>query len=319
MATVSNQQATVSTVAVLGLGAMGLPMAVRLAGQRPVRGFDINESRRNLANDAGVDSFDSAREAAAGASVVLVAVRNDDQLTKVLFGPKGVAEILTPDSVVILTSTVGSDSVLTAVDGLAKYGIALVDALRGLADSAAVPVCAQLDHASNLETIRTGVAAGADAVLVDGSAMDYEANIQLVRSARDAIGDPSIVLEAELGGLAGDEDRAFAMKAAGLTDPGQVADFVTRSGAQLLAVAVGNVHRKYAGAPKLRWDLLQNIAIRTNVPLVLHGASGLPAEDLAATPEMRVGKVNFNTQSCAPVCSPCWKGKFPHTAATGRI
>ncbi len=322
-----------STVAVLGLGAMGLPMAVRLAGrlagQRPVRGFDINESRRKLANDAGVDSFDSAREAAAGASVVLVAVRNDDQLTKVLFGPKGVAEILTPDSVVILTSTVGSDSVLTAVDGLAKYGIALVDALRagagdllivvgaeptapkaaastsglrlpqalrGLADSAAVPVCAQLDHASNLETIRTGVAAGADAVLVDGSAMDYEANIQLVRSARDAIGDPSIVLEAELGGLAGDEDRAFAMKAAGLTDPGQVADFVTRSGAQLLAVAVGNVHGKYAGAPKLRWDLLQNVAIRTNVPLVLHGASGLPAEDLAATPKMRVGKVNFNTE-----------------------
>src|SRR5450830_754560 len=89
-------------------------------------------------------------------------------------------------------------------------GLRLVRALRGLADSAAVPVCVQLDHASNLEAIRAAVAAGADAVLVDGSAMDYEANIQLVRSARDNIGDSSIVLEAELGGLAGDEDRAFA-------------------------------------------------------------------------------------------------------------
>ena len=167
-------------------------------------------------------------------------------------------------------------------------GLRLVRALRGLADSAAVPVCVQLDHASNLEAIKAAVAAGADAVLVDGSAMDYEANIQLVRSARDAIGDSSIVLEAELGGLAGDEDRAFAMKAAGLTDPGKVADFVTRSGARLLAVAVGNVHGKYVGAPEIRWDLLQDIATRTNIPLVLHGASGVPADDLAATPEMGV-------------------------------
>ena len=105
------------------------------------------------------------------------------------------------------------------------------------------------------------------------------------------------MLEAELGGLAGDEDRAFAMKAAGLTDPGKVEGFVTRSGAQLLPVAVGNVHGKYVGAPELRWGLLQAIATRTNIPLVLHGASGLPAEDLAATPEMRVGKVNFNKRA----------------------
>lgn len=191
-------------------------------------------------------------------------------------------------------------------------GLRLVRALRGLADSAAVPVCVQLDHASNLEAIRAAVAAGADAVLVDGSAMDYEANIQLVRSARDAIGDSSIVLEAELGGLAGDEDRAFAMKAAGLTDPGKVADFVTRSGAQLLAVAVGNVHGKYVGAPELRWDLLQAIATRTNIPLVLHGASGVPAEDLAATPEMGVGKVNFNTELRTGVLSVLERQILPH-------
>lgn len=120
--------AGVSTIAVLGLGAMGLPMAARLAGQLTVRGFDINEGRRRLGNNAGIETFDSAREAAAGASVVLVAVRNGDQLNKVLFGPDGVAEILTPDSVVILTSTVGTDSVPAAVDGLAKYGVALVDA-----------------------------------------------------------------------------------------------------------------------------------------------------------------------------------------------
>ena len=114
------------------------------------------------------------------------------------------------------------------------------------------------------------MAAGADAVLVDGSALAYEENIQLVRASRDAIGDPGIVLEAELGGLAGDEDRAFALNASGLTDADQVADFVARSGAQLLAVAIGNVHGRYAGEPRIRWDVLDAITSRTSVTVVLH-------------------------------------------------
>jgi tagatose 1,6-diphosphate aldolase GatY/KbaY len=175
-------------------------------------------------------------------------------------------------------------------------GQRLVRALRALADSATVPVSIQLDHSSDLGLILTGVEAGVDSVLVDGSALAYEENIRLVRSAREAIGDPRIVLEAELGGLAGDEDKAFAMEAAELTDPGLVADFVRRSGARLLAVAVGNVHGKYASEPNLRWDVLRDIAAQSTVPLVLHGASGLPATDLAAAPSVGVGKINFNTE-----------------------
>lgn len=175
-------------------------------------------------------------------------------------------------------------------------GLRLIRALRGLADAAAVPVSIQLDHANDVTAILAGVAAGADAVLVDGSALTYEENIQLVRAAREAIGDSGIVLEAELGGLAGDEDRAFALNASGLTDADQVADFVARSGAQLLAVAIGNVHGRYAGEPRIRWDVLDDITSRTNAPVVLHGASGLAAQDLAQAPARGVGKVNFNTE-----------------------
>ena len=108
--------------------------------------------------------------------------------------------------------------------------------------------------------------------------------LQLVLAARALLG-PDVVLEAELGGLAGDEDRAFGadqsgVSVAGLTDSAQVEDFVSRTGAELLAVAVGNVHGKYKGEPQLRWDVLQDIAVRTHIPLVLHGASGIPAEEL---------------------------------------
>jgi tagatose 1,6-diphosphate aldolase GatY/KbaY len=184
-------------------------------------------------------------------------------------------------------------------------GLRLISALRGLADSASVPVSVQLDHASDLTVMADAVAAGADSVLADGSSLPYEDNIALVREARALLG-ADVVLEAELGGLAGDEDRAFGtdpdggdaagVEVAGLTDSAQVEDFVARTGAQLLAVAVGNVHGKYKGEPQLRWDVLQDIAVRTHIPLVLHGASGLPADELVKAAAMNVGKVNFNTE-----------------------
>lgn len=184
-----------------------------------------------------------------------------------------------------------------------RDGLRLIGALRGLADVADVPVCVQLDHATDLDVIRDGIAAGADSVLVDGSALPYEENISLVLKARGVIAAAGahVVIEAELGGLAGDEDRAFGADAAGnavagLTDSAQVEDFVSRTGAQLLAVAVGNVHGKYKGEPQLRWDVLQDIAVRTHIPLVLHGASGIPADELVKAASMQVGKVNFNTE-----------------------
>ena len=179
-------------------------------------------------------------------------------------------------------------------------GLRLIGALRGLADAAAVPVAVQLDHATDLSVMADAVAAGADSVLADGSSLAYEDNIVLVRAARELLG-PDVVLEAELGGLAGDEDRAFGadqsgVPVAGLTDSAQVEDFVSRTGAELLAVAVGNVHGKYKGEPQLRWDVLQDIAVRTHIPLVLHGASGIPAGELVKAASMNVGKVNFNTE-----------------------
>ena len=192
-----------------------------------------------------------------------------------------------------------------------RNGLRLIAALRGLADGAGVPVAVQLDHASNLRVIADAVSAGADSVLVDGSSLDYEDNIALVKAASAVLdvlasggsgAGPEVVIEAELGGLAGDEDRAFGSgatgnaPAAGLTDSAQVEDFVARTGAQLLAVAVGNVHGKYKGEPELRWDVLQDIAVRTRIPLVLHGASGIPAAELVKAAAMNVGKVNFNTE-----------------------
>ncbi len=117
-----------STVAVIGLGAMGLPMASRLAERFEVRGFDIAEERLALARAAGVAPADSAAAAVAGAQAVLVAVRTGAQLRELLFGERGLAGHLDDGAVVILTSTVGTDGIADIAAGLADAGAALVDA-----------------------------------------------------------------------------------------------------------------------------------------------------------------------------------------------
>jgi 3-hydroxyisobutyrate dehydrogenase len=116
------------TIAVLGLGAMGLPMASRLAERYQVRGFDINPERSALAQEAGVEPATSARDAATGADVVLLAVRNRTQLEDALYGGDGVVAVLRPGALVVLTSTVGIDAVREVAVRLADEGFHLVDA-----------------------------------------------------------------------------------------------------------------------------------------------------------------------------------------------
>lgn len=119
---------TAPAIAVLGLGAMGLPMATCLAEKFPVRGFDINPERLALGEAAGVTAAASAREAATGADIVLLAVRNGAQLDDALYGPEGVAGVLKPGSTILLTSTVGIAAVRAVAARLREDGLHLVDA-----------------------------------------------------------------------------------------------------------------------------------------------------------------------------------------------
>jgi 3-hydroxyisobutyrate dehydrogenase len=123
-----NKSAT-TIVAVLGLGAMGLPMALRLSETFTVRGFDLTADRIALAADGGIETFDSARAASDGADVVLIAVRNGRQLNDVLFDEEsGIATVLKRGSTVMMTSTVGLDAVKHVAALLEDSGIHFVDA-----------------------------------------------------------------------------------------------------------------------------------------------------------------------------------------------
>lgn len=116
------------TVTVVGMGAMGLPMATNLAKNFTVRGVDIAQPRLELAKAAGIETYTNASDAAEGADVVLLAVRNEAQLLDALFGDGDIASHMTPGAAVLLTSTVGIEAVENAAKRLKEIGLNIVDA-----------------------------------------------------------------------------------------------------------------------------------------------------------------------------------------------
>ena len=172
----------------------------------------------------------------------------------------------------------------------------LVPALVSVADAARVPACIQIDHVSDPELIRAALVSGAGAVLADGSRLPVDENAALVRAAVDAAA-PGVGVEAELGHIEGSEDVAAAAAAGALTDPDEAAEFAARTGADCLAVSIGNVHGAYAAPPQLDWQQLEQIRESVgDLPLSLHGASGLQADDLRRAIGLGICKVNVNTE-----------------------
>jgi tagatose 1,6-diphosphate aldolase GatY/KbaY len=172
----------------------------------------------------------------------------------------------------------------------------LVPALVAVAEHARVAMCVQIDHVSDPGLIRTALAAGVGAVLADGSRLPVDENAALVRRAVEGAA-PGVDIEAELGHIQGGEDVATAAAAGAFTDPDEAAAFAETTGADCLAVSIGNVHGTYAATPRLDWDRLERIRERVgDLPLSLHGASGLPPADVRRAISLGICKVNVNTE-----------------------
>jgi tagatose 1,6-diphosphate aldolase GatY/KbaY len=158
------------------------------------------------------------------------------------------------------------------------------------------PVGVHLDHSRSLEEVRRCLDRGYTSVMVDGSHLPFAENVRMARDAA-AIAEPyGAWVEAELGVIAGDEDRSTSASAAAGTDPRQAGRFADDTGVHALAVAVGNVHGMTPEPVSLDLDRLREIGEHTTIPLVLHGASGLPDHELAAAIDLGVAKVNVNAE-----------------------
>jgi tagatose 1,6-diphosphate aldolase GatY/KbaY len=175
-------------------------------------------------------------------------------------------------------------------------GELLVAALVAIAERATVPACVQLDHVDDLDAVERAVALGVGAVLADGSRLPFIENVRLVREAVRIARASGAGVEAELGHIEGGEDVASAASAGALTDPADAQRFADECEVDCLAVSIGNVHGAYASPPALDWPRLAEIRGRVDVPLSLHGTSGLSETDVRAAVAAGITKVNVNAE-----------------------
>lgn len=156
--------------------------------------------------------------------------------------------------------------------------------LRKLVEAAVeesgLPICMHLDHGDTFELCKDCIDGGFTSVMIDASAHPFEENIKITKNVVEYAHDHGVVVEAELGKLAGIEDHVnVSDKDAAYTDPNQVQEFVSATGVDSLAIAIGTSHGayKFKGEPRLRFDILEEVSKRLpGFPIVLHGASSVP-------------------------------------------
>lgn len=173
---------------------------------------------------------------------------------------------------------------------------ALAVYLRTRAAEVRAPLSLMLDHGSSFEQCRQAVAWGFTDVMIDGSRLPFQENIDLARKVVEFAHAQGVGVEAELGHVGdGRTYNEYGARRLGFTDPNLAEQFVAESGVDILAVAIGTAHGVYTGEPHLDLDLLAEIAAQVDIPLALHGGTGLTDEQFRAAIAGGIAKINVAT------------------------
>ena len=172
----------------------------------------------------------------------------------------------------------------------------VADYLIPMAKRASVPICVHYDHGLTFARCMEALRLGFTSVMYDCSTVSYEENVSRVAEMVKICHGMGVTVEAELGHV-GDNTGAGKLEHPEdyYTDPDTAEDFAKCTGADALAVAVGNAHGDYAFPPKLDFDRIDTISKKTNIPLVLHGGSGLTDDDFRRAVKLGISKVNIFT------------------------
>jgi tagatose 1,6-diphosphate aldolase GatY/KbaY len=169
------------------------------------------------------------------------------------------------------------------------YGI-----VNGLSKKYNIPIVLHLDHGDSLELVESAIKAGYSSVMIDGSKLVFEKNMQITMQARILAKD--VQLEAELGKVGGKEDDMAGSDIPSYTNPEEAIKLVNKTGIDSLAIGVGTAHGLYKGIPHINTELIKTISHMFDTPLVLHGASGLSNEVIMECIRNGISKVNFATE-----------------------
>ncbi|MFJ7368824.1 class II fructose-1,6-bisphosphate aldolase [Lysinibacillus sp. NPDC098008] len=196
-----------------------------------------------------------------------------------------------------------SPVILGVSEGAAKYmgGFKVVVAMvKALVEEyqVHVPVAIHLDHGSSFEACAQAIHAGFTSVMIDGSHLPLEDNIALTNKVVELAHIYDVSVEAELGRIGGQEDDLIVDDAEAMyAIPAECEQLVRETKVDCFAPALGSVHGPYKGEPKLGFSQMQKIQELTNVPLVLHGGTGIPLADIQQAITYGTAKINVNTEN----------------------
>ncbi|MBQ7574294.1 MAG: class II fructose-bisphosphate aldolase [Clostridia bacterium] len=176
-----------------------------------------------------------------------------------------------------------------------EVGYYLCPAIVAAAKKATVPICFHLDHGPSEMEVQKALRWGATGIMYDGSVLPFEENAENTKHIVDICNAVDVSVEGELGHIGSVNDEAMDE----FTDPNEAAEFVKRTNVVCLAVLIGNAHGHYKKPPKLDIERVKAIREATgNIPLVLHGGSGIPDEEVKAAISAGVRKMNIGTDVC---------------------
>ncbi len=167
--------------------------------------------------------------------------------------------------------------------------------MRFFAERAAVPVAIHLDHGGSVDACRKAIDAGFTSVMIDGSHLPIEQNIEQTRAVAAIARPREVSVEAEVGELQKLNPDGSMSEVKNLSDPAEAGRLSREGKPDMLAVGIGNAHGFYKDAPNIRFDLLEKLAAASAVPLVLHGSTGLADEVIARCVKMGMAKANLGT------------------------
>src|SRR5699024_10078318 len=206
-------------------------------------------------------------------------------------------------SVVEAAVVMKSPVILAAARGtMTDAGRAYVQAIAEVAAKENdIPIALHLDHHETIESIEESLELGTKSVMIDGSHSTFEENITLTKKVADKAHAHGATVEAELGRLVGQgDDMIVEAEDAIYTDPDTVEEFVERTGVDSLAVAIGTGHGVYETEPNIDFERLEKIKNLFEIPIVLHGASGISKEDVQKCISLGCAKVNVSTELKIP-------------------
>lgn len=183
-------------------------------------------------------------------------------------------------------------------DELAFVGHSFIKGVLDEANKTSIPVCVHMDHGSSIKQIMEAIRCGFSSVMIDASTQSLEDNIAISKKVVEIAHAVNVSVEGELGTIGTTSPQAEAgTEEIIYVDPDDVETFVNATGVDTLAAAVGTAHGLYPKdrKPKLRLDLLKEITARVDIPLVLHGGSGNPDEEIAIAVKLGINKINISS------------------------